>query len=84
MLFQNQLCCFCLSRTYSGKDTNRCSRSKDHLLITTSNFHDYFFNTPVIDQYDSQNLSNLSSETSLISSIPDLNIITDMPTPIDK
>lgn len=84
MLFQNQLCCFCLSRTYSGKDTNRYSRCKDHLLITTRNFHDYFLDTPVIDQCDSPNLSNLSSETSLISSIPDLNIITDMPTPIDK
>ena len=78
-----------------GKIVNKLNRNKDsfHVVVdgivdgfaeniiekTPIIFHDSFFETPNVNQTDSQSLSNSFSRESRSSSIPDFDIITNTP-----
>ena len=77
-----------------GKIVNKLNRNKDSFHVRKDIvdgfaeniiekapiiFHDSFFETPNVNQTDSQSLSNSFSRESRSSSIPDFDIITNTP-----
>ena len=77
-----------------GKIVNKLNRNKDAFHVrkdivdsfaeniiekTSIIFHDSFFETPNVNQTDSQSFSNSFSRESRKSSIPDFDIITNTP-----